>query len=259
MMIKLMATRRVLMLFLVLAVLRQKAHGTEIINGKKVPDRMMRYVASVQNDRGQHVCGGFLISEDFVVTAAHCNNNTPTSVVLGTHNLKKVDDGTMRYNVTPCKHPDFKDVKTGNDIMLLKLSKKVKLNKKVQSIQIPKGEMKVKDEAKCLVVGWGSTRYRGKTSNELEMAEVTITSLKECKTTWKSLKLDLPSNVICAGGDNAKTGFCKGDSGGPLVCGGTAVGIVSFSGECITDIPNVYTDVSKYVSWIKKIRKRKQC
>ncbi|XP_014853272.1 PREDICTED: granzyme B(G,H)-like [Poecilia mexicana] len=258
-MIKMMAMWRVLMLFLVLAVLGQKAHGTEIVNGKKVPDRLMLYMASVQNDRGQHICGGFLISEDFVVTAAHCDKNNPTSVVLGTHNLKKVDDGTMRYNVTRCKHPDFDSVKSGNDIMLLKLSKKVQLSNKVQPIQIPKGEMKLKDNAKCRVVGWGSTKDGGKISNVLEMGDVTLANLKQCKAKWKFLKQDLPNNVICAGGHKAKAGFCKGDSGGPLVCGATAAGVVSFSSRCDPDIPNVYTDVSKYVSWIKKIRKQKHC
>ncbi|XP_017159854.1 granzyme B(G,H)-like [Poecilia reticulata] len=256
-MIKMMATWRVLMLFLVLAVLRQKAHGTEIVNGKKVPDRLMLYMASVQNDRGQHKCGGFLISEDFVVTAAHCDKNNPTSVVLGTHNLKKVDDGTMRYNVTRCMHPDFDSVTSGNDIMLLKLSKKVQLNNNVQPIQIPKGEMKLKDNAKCRVVGWGSTKEGGKASNVLEMAEVTLTNLKRCKAQWRSSKF--PNNVICTGGDNAKAGFCQGDSGGPLVCGATAAGVVSFNSRCNPDIPDVYTDVSKYVSWIKKIRKQKHC
>lgn len=48
--------------------------------------------------------------------------SNPISVVLGTHNLEKVDDGTMRYNVTRCKHPDFNSVTSGNDIMLLKAS-----------------------------------------------------------------------------------------------------------------------------------------
>lgn len=58
---------------MLICILAFTAHGTEIINGKKVPDRLMLYVASVQNNKGQHMCGGFLISEDFVVTAAHCD------------------------------------------------------------------------------------------------------------------------------------------------------------------------------------------
>lgn len=46
----------------------------------------------------------------------------PTSVVLGTRSLKKVDDTTMRYNVTRCTHPNYHNVTSGNDIMLLKVS-----------------------------------------------------------------------------------------------------------------------------------------
>lgn len=233
----------------------RSAHGSEIINGKIVPDGMMPYMASVQKNRN-HVCGGFLISEDFVVTAAHCDKSEPTSVVIGTRTLKKVDDTTMRYNVTRCRHPDYHNVTSGNDIMLLKLSKKVKLNNKVKLIPIPKGEMKLKDKTKCRVAGWGFTTARGKISNVLKVAEVYLTNLKECKSTWKSLRTN---KVICAGGDKTKAGFCKGDSGGPLVCGRTATGIVSFNMECDPNAPNVYTDVSKYLSWIKKIVKQKHC
>ncbi|KAM4740021.1 mast cell protease 1A-like [Anableps anableps] len=253
-----MVTLQVLMLFVFLTFLRQKVNGTEIIHGKKAPDGLMLYMASVQSNTN-HVCGGFLISENVVVTAAHCDKQNPTSVVLGTHNLKKGVDGTMRYNVTRCRHPNFDKVESGNDIMLLKLSEKVQLNKKVQPIQIPKATMKLKDKAKCRVAGWGSTRPGSKVSDVLEVAEVSLTNLKECKNKWKFLGHNLPNSVICAGGHGAKTGFCKGDSGGPLVCGGMAAGIVSFNRDCDPNIPNVYTDVSKYMSWIKQILKQKHC
>ncbi|KAM4740023.1 mast cell protease 1A-like [Anableps anableps] len=290
-----MVTLQVLMLFVFLTFLRQKVNGTEIIHGKKAPDGLMLYMASVQSNTN-HVCGGFLISENVVVTAAHCDKQNPTSVVLGTHNLKKGVDGTMRYNVTRCRHPNFDKVESGNDIMLLKLSEKVQLNKKVQPIQIPKATMKLKDKAKCRVAGWGSTRPGSKVSDlsekvplnngvttipipssvitlrdnqicsvagwgytensylsdDLRVVDVSVMNPRECKKIWE---INLPTNLICAGGYGTKKGFCQGDSGGPLVCNGRAVGVVSFNRNhyCnYPDLPNVYTDISKYLQWINR-------
>ncbi|XP_072244815.1 granzyme B-like [Leuresthes tenuis] len=258
-----MLTQHNLMLLYLLTSLGQNAQGSEIINGRKVPEKLMLYMASVQSN-GDHVCGGFLISEDFVVTAAHCDKQNPTHVVLGTHNLKKINDETMRYNVTRCKHPDFDNdnVKSGNDIMLLKLSRKARLDSNVQPIQLPKTGMKVKDKAKCRVAGWGFTKTGGKVVDTLKVAEVSIIDLKECKKRWKPRKVDLPDKVICAGGYQTKKGFCQGDSGGPLVYGPVAIGIVSFnmSKNCdYPNVPNIYTDISKYLPWIRKILKQKHC
>ncbi|XP_041791632.1 duodenase-1-like isoform X2 [Chelmon rostratus] len=205
----------------------EQALGSEIINGKRVPEKLMLYMASVQNRTERHICGGFLISEDFVVTAAHCDRQTPTSVVLGTHNLKKVDNKTMRYAVRRCKHPSFDNERSGNDIMLLKLSKKVELDERVQPIPLPKTKMKIRDKAKCRVAGWGYMRTGGKAVDVLQEVDVPFINLEVCKAEWRKIRFELPNTVICAGGYDTTKGFCQADSGGPLVCGGTAVGVVS--------------------------------
>ncbi|XP_067432217.1 mast cell protease 1A-like [Thunnus thynnus] len=244
--------------FLLLACLGRNTLGSEIINGKKVPENSMLYMASVQND-GYHVCGGFLIHEEFVVTAAHCDDWNPTSVVLGTHDLNNVDN-TMRYRVKRCKHPSYSNIESGNDIMLLKLSEKARLGNRVQPIQLPKTEMKMKDKEKCHVAGWGQTGTGKSVAVHLQVVDVPIINLNDCKKIWAPFKL--PDNVICAGGDDTKKGFCQGDSGGPLVCGKVAVGVVSFNNDknCkYPDVPNVYTDISKYLDWIKEILKKKNC
>ncbi|XP_054871004.1 granzyme B(G,H)-like [Amphiprion ocellaris] len=168
----------------------------------------------------------------------------------------------MKYSVSRCKYPQYKDAKFGDDIMLLKLSKKARLDKRVQSIQLPKGEIKLKDKAKCRVAGWGFTKTGGKSVNELQMVEVPVVKLEECRRKWKQIRFDLPNNVTCVGGSGTTKGFCKGDSGGPLVCGGMAVGIVSFNMKNNCDypnVPNVYTDTSRYLQWIKKILRQKRC
>ncbi|XP_047443609.1 granzyme B(G,H)-like [Mugil cephalus] len=251
-----------LLLFCILTCLGQNVHGSEIIEGRKVPDELMTYMASVQNNKG-HVCGGFLIRQDFVVTAAHCYKRDLTSVVLGTHNLKKVNNGKMRYNVTQaCKHPDFKNALYGDDIMLLKLSQKAPLGKRITTIRLPKAGMKLKDNAKCHVAGWGFVKTGGKYVDALQSVDVTVVNLKECQQQWKQVDTNLPHNITCAGGYKTNKGFCGGDSGGPLVCDGVAVGVVSFNHKKDCDYPNkpnIYTDVSKYLPLINNILRHKGC
>ncbi|XP_029004264.1 granzyme B(G,H)-like [Betta splendens] len=244
-----------------LAWLCQYAHGSKIIHGKKVPDGMMPYMVSLQNNNNAHVCGGFLISEEFVLTAAHCDN--ATHVVLGTHNLKKVDNNARKQSVMKCKYPSYHESpKFGFDIMLLKLSQKVSLNKKVNLIRLSENQ-NLKDNQKCRVAGWGSTKTKTKDQVvELQVVDIPIINRKVCDKEWQKSNVKLPENVICAGGYKTKSGFCQGDSGGPLVCGGMAVGIVSFNfrKDCkYPNLPNIYTEIKTYVPWIKETLKKKQC
>ncbi|XP_040896217.1 duodenase-1-like [Toxotes jaculatrix] len=244
------------LLFHLLACLGGNALGNEIINGEKVPENSMLYMVSVQNNNG-HVCGGFLVSEDFVLTAAHCIDKKPTSVVVGTHNLKKADNEKRRSIEEKYKPQDYVSVGQGNNIMLLKLSGKVQWNNRVQPIQLPRSEIHMEDNEKCSVAGWGYTGMNHRSVDELRVVDVSVINQQVCREKWSGL----PLNVICAGGYNTTKGFCQGDWGGPLVCKGIAVGIVSFNKNynCnYPDVPNVYTDVSKYLPWIKKILKNKK-
>ncbi|XP_026201492.1 granzyme-like protein 1 [Anabas testudineus] len=235
-----------LLLLLVLTCHGENGHGREIMG--KVSEDSMLYMVSVQNDHG-HVCGGFLISEDFVVTAAHCDGGKPTSVVLGTHYLH---EGVKTAIKQKYKHEAYKNVGKGDDIMLLKLSRKVRLNNRVQTIGLPDCGMNIKENQQCLVAGWGMTTTLGHIVDELRMVNVSVINLDVCKYKWPGL----PANVICAGGYGTNKGFCQGDSGGPLVCNGIAVGVVSFNRHMncnYPDVPNVYTNISKHLYWINYI------
>ncbi|KAF3691071.1 Duodenase-1 [Channa argus] len=250
------------LLFHVVICLIQNAFGSEIINGKITKEKSMMYMASMQNSSKEHICGGFLVSEDFVVTAAHCDDTgNLSSVVLGTHNLKKVDSHTMRYNIKKCKHPSYVNAASGYDIMLLKLSRKAQLSKKTQikTIQLSSHQIILKKKKICSVAGWGYTRTGGQTVDKLQVVDVPLINLEKCQEAWNNI---LPVNVVCAGGYGTNKGFCQGDSGGPLVCNGKAVGVVSFNNnqKCdYPDVPNIYTDISKYLPWIKDILNKKHC
>ncbi|KAJ0032319.1 hypothetical protein NQD34_002400 [Periophthalmus magnuspinnatus] len=244
-----------LLLVLLLSGGHQSAHGVEIVNGVRVPDNSMLHMASLQ-DKGKHICGGSLISDSFVLTAAHCEK--VSSVVLGTHHLNSASNN-MRYNVLKkCKHPSFEKVSYGNDIMLLKLSRDAR-GAKVKAIDLPKSPVKLSANDNCEVAGWGYEASRGTPVNDLRKATVKIISWDECKSKWSKL---LPNGTVCAGG-YGKTGFCQCDSGGPLVCKGIPVGIVSYNrnGECTypSKFPNVYTDISDFLPWINDILDKGDC
>ncbi|XP_008405426.1 duodenase-1-like [Poecilia reticulata] len=248
-----------LLLFHIVASLGQNVHGSDIVNGEIAPDNSMQYMVSVQQ-WGHHVCGGFLVSEDFVITAAHCAKDEPVRVVLGTHKLSKMNMSPCRNIEYFCKYPTYKNVEFGDDIMLLKLSGKAPLNNKVKTISLPtSSNANLKDGQICSVAGWGLTGTSLSTVDNLRVVNVSILNPQLCREKWWN---GFPSNVICAGGYNTDKGFCQGDSGGPLVCDGVAVGVVSFNRNSTCtypDVPNVYTDISKYLEWINNIVKTKKC
>ncbi|XP_039896167.1 trypsin-1-like isoform X1 [Simochromis diagramma] len=228
----------------VLACLGRLTHVIAIIHGEKAPENSMQYMASVQNNNGQHVCGGFLITEEFVVSAANCDDSSLTHVVLGNHNLKNGNHQKIRIE-NKIIHENYQHVGLGNDIMLIKLSEKVKLGHGVETIQIAPAEINLKENQVCQVAGWGTTTTNGEPVDELRVVNVSVINPRVCEELWPGL----PANVICAGGCGTNKGFCQGDSGGPLVCHGFAVGVVSFNynRNCnYPNKPNVYTDISKY-------------
>ncbi|XP_048038900.1 mast cell protease 4-like [Megalobrama amblycephala] len=220
-----------------------------IVNGKEAKPHSRPYMVSLQKEKN-HTCGGFLISDQFVLTAAHCQKEELTAVV-GAHDLKNENEGSVRIGVKSYfKHPDFSLLLKRNDIMLLKLEKKVKPSKHVNWISLPKKESIKKTDSDCSVAGWGCLYITGPKSDCLMEANVKIMDNATCKKKWgKSYSV---SQMMCAHGHG---GSCKEDSGGPLVCNNTAVGVTSFGDplQCNSPkYPNVYTKISKYIKWIHK-------
>ncbi|XP_048038898.1 granzyme G-like isoform X1 [Megalobrama amblycephala] len=227
-------------------------HLTFTVNGTEAIPHSRPYMVSIQKNRN-HICGGFLISDQFVLTAAHCwNGKEVLTVVVGAHDLSKSSDHIDVLSYKP--HPDYIFRPHRNDIMLLKLQEKVKLNNNVKWISLPKKGEDVGTDTVCSVAGWGGQTINSLPTNRLRDANVCIMNNRECSNKWGRYYYK-ESQMMCTYGHGRS---CHYDGGGPLVCGNTAVGVTSFAYERLCnspDYPNVYTKISPYLEWIEnKIR-----
>ncbi|XP_063748179.1 serine protease 57-like isoform X2 [Eleginops maclovinus] len=200
--------------------------------------------------RGRHNCGGALVRQDFVLTAAHCEISRPYTVVLGADSLTANEATKQEFTVVKSiPHPDYDG--HGNDIMLLKLNGTAQLTDAVQLISLKRGRLSTSSQ--CITAGWGDVGDNGTLPKRLQEVNVTTLSQRGCIRRWRNVPIT--REMVCGIGAGALQGFCSGDSGGPLVCGGAAAGVVSFSGRRCGDprTPDVYTRISSFRDWIASV------
>ncbi|XP_051980439.1 granzyme-like protein 1 [Xyrauchen texanus] len=212
-------------------------HG--IVGGDVSIPHSRPYMVYIRDSVTRISCGGFLIREDFVLTAAHCNSNH-LLVYLGVSNTHHLPVGVA---VHPIPHPNFNKKQPGHDIMLLKLQTPATLNNTVKTIALPKTENE-EISKNCMVIGWGSQDYIINSPSRL---------LKEVNVTLLDSKNCAPTDTICTEGNYGPT---LGDSGGPLVCGDVVHGIVSYYvNESYNIYRSRYTHIAQYLTWIRQVMK----
>ncbi|XP_075859756.1 granzyme B-like [Microcebus murinus] len=178
-----------LLLLLLAFFLPLGAQAEEIIGGHEAKRYSRPYMAFLQiSNKGKEnqKCSGFLISKDFVLTAAHCWGSS-INVTLGALNIKKQEKNRqdIRVRGAACP-PEYNSRDYSSDIMLLQLATKARLTEAVQPLKLPIGKAQVKPGNNCIVAGWGKTHLEGKVSDTLQEVMLTVQEDEVCKSIFHS-------------------------------------------------------------------------
>lgn len=228
---------------------KKSAFSTFIVGGEDAVANSWPWQVSIRQNKYTQMCGGSILNENFVLTAAHCNiNKIYHQVVTGDHRFgwdgkshgwKDVDmeneEGTLYKIAEVYNHPDYfnKDKQRNrilrkytvlNDFTIVKTATPMQFSDKVSPICLPTKQMTFTN-ADCVVTGWGKVDGEGYKTGEweptvLQQAEVKAYDFDTCVKYW-GLSYDQKPKIhkegqVCAGAPGKSA--CNGDSGGPLVC-----------------------------------------
>lgn len=234
-------------------------HQYKIVGGTRAQPGEFPWQVSMRSN-GHHVCGGILIADQWVLTAAHCFNENKNpyawTVVVGEHDRAVLEGHEILEKVdTLFVHSHYSPSRYYNDIAIVKLGNAVPAYTEfIRPVCLPSANDSY-DGMICTVTGWGAAHSGGVGTRSLLKADVPLISNAVC-----SYLMDrtIPATEVCAGRKHGGVDSCQGDSGGPMVCkkDGTwnIVGIVSWGYSCAEAYqPGVYTRVQSYLDWINQV------
>nr|XP_025046103.1 LOW QUALITY PROTEIN: serine protease 27-like [Pelodiscus sinensis] len=228
-----------------------------ILNGQDAPDGAWPWQVSVRR-HGFHICGGALVSESWVVSAAHC---FAPSVATSAYRVHLGENQSVPETPTQASlsvkrivpHPDYNGVSFFADIALLELENPLAFTAAVHPICLLDAAVRVPAGQPCWVTGWGNIRPQETPSTPERLQQLGKPAGDN----------PVKEDMLCAGSMAGDKGTAPGDSGGPLVCeeGGTwyLAGIVSWLLKTTVNgiasvapgYPGVYNRPNAHAEWIQ--------
>ncbi|XP_043225296.1 transmembrane protease serine 9-like [Amphibalanus amphitrite] len=241
---------------------RDPEGSDRIVGGKQAVQGEFPWLAGIFKN-GRQFCGGSLIDEKHILTAAHCVAHMSSYDVsqllirLGDYDVSTPFEAKHEtYKVARIvRHKGFSEKTLHTDIALITLSKPVKYKSNIRPICLDSGVSRGAAGQTVTVAGWGSLREGGRQASIMQKVSLKVWDNSKCRSTYgPSAPGGIISSMLCAGRQGKDS--CSGDSGGPLMhISGVVyqVGVVSWGIGCgKAQYPGVYTRVSEMRDWIDR-------
>ncbi|XP_010222428.1 PREDICTED: transmembrane protease serine 6 [Tinamus guttatus] len=234
---------------------------SRIVGGTDSVEGEWPWQASLQV-RGRHICGGTLIADRWVVSAAHCFQEerlaSPSvwTVYLGKYLQNATSHTEVSFKVDRLfLHPYYEEDSHDYDVALLQLDHPVISSPFIQPICLPAPSHLFEPGLHCWITGWGAIKEGGRISNMLQKVDVQLIQHDICSEAYHYM---ISPRMLCAGYRKGKKDACQGDSGGPLACKEPSgkwflAGLVSWGMGCAR--PNyygVYTRITQVLGWMNQ-------
>ncbi|XP_043928575.1 coagulation factor X [Protopterus annectens] len=236
--------------------------GLRIVGGTVCPIGECPWQAVLVDPENQAFCGGTILNSKFILTAAHCMNQTKSfKVIVGDNDRDKKEASESEHNVEQViLHQNFLLKTYDNDIAVVKLEDEIKFNPQVIPVCLPNkdfSENVLMKQENAVISGFGRIHERGLQSTKLRKLHVPYIERTKCV---ESSSFHVTQNMFCAGYETEVKDACQGDSGGPHVTAFNGIhfitGIVSWGEGCAREGKyGIYTKVSKYLPWIRRTLK----
>lgn len=238
----------------------------KIIGGQNAVKGEFRFITALTSSSGSGIdpfCGASFIGSRYVLTAAHCVENTLASSIdvwIGGHDTTLPNEGQRVSVAQIYSHEQYDSLTINKDIAILELSQEVTGIEPVK-LMTADIEATINEGDLYTILGWGALSADAQTTTFPEILQVTQVpqyNRADCEAIYTeqgSTQTELTEFMLCAGFVEGGKDTCQGDSGGPLVFeynGESYVsGVVSFGYGCAqANSPGIYSRVSKFDDWI---------